>query len=287
MSAPSLRDIEKTLTTLWMDEDARRWFLAGAKPDRMPEVLKGIPPEFFAGINQNGVRLYGELLNYGHHDVMESIYPYCRQLIAAHDDWDETVADYIKEYPPEHYNFNRLCSRFPDYLRSSARGKKYLKRYPFIAELAHYEWIELEKMEQDVVITQFDHPGLSTPEQFAKLAPVVNPSLTIQRYSYAIPEIVEILEGGGKLARKIPSEPTILAIYRNPKTHRCHFVELGEASAQMLERASQSPISYQDLIPLVVSLAKNANPQKVVVDFLDSIEELQELTVLVGSKDVG
>lgn len=285
MSAPSLRDIEKTLTTLWMDEDARRWFLSGAKPERVPESLQDIPGDFIKTISQDGVRLYGSLLNFGHHDVMESIYPYCQQLLG--DDWEATVDDYIKNFPPDHFNFNRLCSRFPQYFSMTEGGAKFLKRFPFIAELAHYEWIELEKMEEDVIIEVCEHTPLTAPEQFAKLAPVVNSSLTIKRYEYPIPQIVEILEAGGKLARKVPKEETTVAIYRHPKTHRCHFVELGEASVKVLETAREGTVTYNQLIPLVVSLAKNENPQKVVVDFLESIEELQDLAVLVGSKNVG
>lgn len=284
MSGLSLRDIEKTLSTLWMDEDARRWFLSGAKPDRAPASLKDISPELLHSISKDGVRLYGSLLNFGHHDVMESIYPYCKQLIG--DQWEETVDDYLKEFPPNHHNFNRLCARFPQYFQDSARGRKYAQKMPFIQELAHYEWIELEKMEEDVQIQVFDHDALSSPDQFAKLAPVVNPSLTVKRYQYPIPEIVEILEAGGKLARKVGREETIVAIYRHPHSHACRFVELGEASAAVLEKASQSTVSYQELIPLVVSIAKSADVQKVVVDFLDSIEELQEQMVLVGSKVV-
>jgi hypothetical protein len=285
MSAPSLRDIENTLTTLWMDEEARCWFLSGAKLQTVPAALKDIPLDFIKTISQDGVRLYGSLLNFGHHDVMESIYPYCKQLLA--DDWEETVDDYLKVFPPDHFNFNRLCSRFSRYFDESERGRQHRKKFPFIAELAHYEWIELEKMEEDVLIEEFSQESLVSPESFAKLAPAVNPSLTIARYKYPLTQIVEILEAGGKLSRKISQEETIVAIYRNPETHRCHFVELGEATAQMLEKAVKSTVSYQDLIPLVVSLAKDTDPQKVVVTFLDSIEELQELKVLVGSKKVG
>ncbi len=284
MSAPSLRDIERTLSTLWMDDEARRWFLSGAKPDRAPASLKDISPELLQSISKDGVRLYGSLLNFGHHDVMASIYPYCQQLIGHQ--WEETVDDYLKHFPPNHHNFNRLCARFPQYFQETERGQRYLKKLPFIAELAHYEWIELEKMEEDVLINVAEHQTLSSPEQFPKLAPIVNPSLTIRRYQYPIPEIVEILEAGGKLARKIAQEETIVAIYRHPNTHSCRFVELGEASAALIERASQGTVSYQELIPIVVSVSKQANVQKVVIDFLDSIEELQEQMVFVGSKVV-
>lgn len=285
MSAPSLRDIEKTLTTLWLDEDARRWFLTGAKEKNIPASLKDVPLDFIKTISQDGVRLYGSLLNFGHHDVMESIYPYCKQLLD--DDWENTVDDYLKVFPPDHFNFNRLCSRFSRYLSETEGGSRHLKKFPFIAELAHYEWIELEKMEEDVIIEEFPQQSLDSPETFSKLAPAVNPSLSIVRYEFPLTQIVEVLEAGGRLAKKVSKEETIVAIYRHPETHRCHFVEVGEATAQVLEKASKEKVSYQDLIPLVVSLAKNKDPHKVVVDFLDSIDELQELKVLVGSKNVG
>lgn len=275
---PSLREIEKTLATLWLDGEAREWLLSKrTKP--MPATLKDAPEEVLRAVDRKGVALYGKLIHFGHHDVMESIYPYCSKLLGKK--WSSIVDDYLLKFPPEHHNFNRLCYRFSEYL--NVFGAQHLEKYPFLVELADYEWIELEKIEEETEILQFEHEPLSNPEQIAALHPVVNPTLTVRHYQFDILDIADDVENDRKLSKKIKPDPIDVAIYRHPLSHRCRFLEIGSATAQILEMA-RSPITYQALIPIVVSLTPELSAQESVAQFLEMVEELQELKVFVGSK---
>jgi hypothetical protein len=274
---PSLHEIEKTVATLWLNKEARDWLLSNRKKP-MPDCLNDAPLEVLQSVDRKGVSLYGGLINYGHHDVMESIYPYCCQLLGTK--WSSVVDDYLLRFPPDHHNFNRLCCKLSEYLE--LYGSAYLKRYPFLIELADYEWIELEKLEQDTDIPVYAHEPLSTPEQIATLHPVRNPTLTIRDYRYNVIEISEILDEDEKLPRTVKPERTLVAIYRHPSSHRCRFYEVGDATAQILD-LMQNKITYQSLIPIVVSLTPELAPQEAVSQFLDLIEELQEMGILVGS----
>ena len=279
---PSLRDIEKTVSTLWMNRQARNWLLSGGKGQRPPN-LQDAPLELLSAVDKDGVRLYGNLMNYGHHDVMESIYPFCSKILGRA--WSNTVDDYLEKLPPDHYNFNRLCYRLSEYF--TEYGDKLMEKHPYLAELADYEWIELEKIEQDVDIKVYPAPPLTTPEQIAALAPVVNPTVTVRKYEYNIPEIAEKVESGAKLPTKIKKETTYVAILRHGETHRCRFVEIGPAAAHIIELAASQTLSYQSLIPVVVSMTPNVDPQKSVSDFLQLIEDFQEMHVFVGSIQAG
>src|SRR3990167_6997962 len=143
----SLRDIEKTVTRIWLNQDARDWLSAGSGAPP-PDCLKDADPAILEQIDQKGSNLYATLMRAGHHDVMESIYPYCSKLFK--DQFESIINDYLTKFPSDHYNFNRLCSRFSEYL--TTYGGTWLERYPYIAELADYEWLELEKIEQAVRI---------------------------------------------------------------------------------------------------------------------------------------
>ncbi len=68
MSAPSLREIEQSLSSLWLKESCRESFIKGSN--------SAVPPSIAAGIDQSGVELYATLLQYGQQDLMLSIYPY-------------------------------------------------------------------------------------------------------------------------------------------------------------------------------------------------------------------
>src|SRR5277367_133169 len=135
MPQSSLREIEQTLTTLWMNRDARARFLAGKNASISPDLAKQI--------DRGGVELYAGLLNYGHHDVMNSIYPLSAKLLGKN--WPAIVDDYLETFPPHHFNLNRTAKQFPGYAEQSL--SEFTERFPFLPELADYEWVEMELLE--------------------------------------------------------------------------------------------------------------------------------------------
>lgn len=280
---PSLREIEKTLTTLWTNGEARRWLLAGAPSDQAPQAVAELSSEMLPQLDQRGVELYGKLIEYGHHDVMESIYPHCAFLLA--DQWQSVMEDYFLKFPPAHYNLNRICQPFPAYV--TEYGGKYLKRYPFLAELADYEWIELEKMEESREVKRFGGEAINGLEQIVGSSPVVNPTLTLRRYEYPLLEIVEKLEEGLRLPAKIKKSVTFVAVFREPDSHGAEFMELGETVVKLLEKTLSEKVSYQDLLLQFLADNPQASPEAGIIEFLEIIEELQSSCLLVGSQRLG
>jgi Putative DNA-binding domain len=279
---PSLREIQQTISTLWLDKEARIWLVKRRGP--RPQSLQGASDEILKNADHAGLQLYSELLNFGHQDVMASVYPYCSKLLGKK--WEETVEDYLRKLPPDHYNFNRLCSRFSQYLTEF--GGEWLKRWPFLAELADYEWIELEKLEQDVRIEALPHQPLTDLAQVMSLKPVLNPSVTVRHYSYDILAIADNLEEGKRISKVAPIS-SFVAAYRHPQTQRCCFAELGAAAAKAVEESSSSSgngLSYQQLIPLTFAIMGEADPQSAMMQFLEMVEELQEMRIFVGSQPV-
>ncbi len=282
MSA-SLRKIEKAMVTLWMNRRAREKFLHGSGGKKSAKTaIDTLPSELRNDIDKRGVSLYANLLNFGHHDVMESIYPGCAKILG--EKWERAVGDYLERFPPNHYNFNRTAERFAEFLEK--HGDRYLKKYPYLAELADYEWLELEILEKDVEVTVSPHQTLTQPEQFASLAPVVNPSLVVRHYRYPITDIVDHLHDDCCLPSAVEPEATSVAVYRHPDTHLCKFLRLGALAARVVEVSAESRQSYSALVALVVSLSGGRDPQQSVVEFLELIDKIQSLYLLVGSEAV-
>ena len=90
-----------------------------------------------------GVAVYSRLIEIGRVDLLASIYPLIETLLAKN--FRELALDYFEARPAPHFNLNRAAQGFADYLRQDRA--ELLKRYPFLAELADYEWIELEALE--------------------------------------------------------------------------------------------------------------------------------------------
>lgn len=282
MAAPSLREIEKALYSLWTDRKARDIAFPAAgssKKKAASSLAESISGELLAQIDRRGVSIYADLLNIGHQDLMENVFPGCARLIG--DKWSDEVDNYFVKFPPDHFNFNRAAERFSEYL--SKFGDRYVRKYPFIVELADYEWLELELLENPGRVEKFPHEQLVSPEQFESLRPVVNPVLAIRRYKYPVTGIVEHLEGDCCLPRDVAPKPCCVVVYRDPVTHDCRFLEVGEITARVVEAALESPTSYKDLIALVVSTSGGMDAQQCVLEFLQMVETLQEVNLFVGS----
>jgi hypothetical protein len=280
MPTHSLHEIEKTMRMLWMDRKERESFLDGQTGKKKTgSRVNEVNPELLSEIDKDGVKLYAGLLNYGHQDVMLSIYPGCAKLIG--EKWEDVVDNYLEKYPPEHFNLNRTARRFPQYLEKY--GERYLKRFPYIAELADYEWIELELMESDQSIEVSEFMPLTLPEHFEQLAPVVNQVLLLREYKYPITSVVDHLEDDCCLPRDVEPKNTFVAVYRDPETNFCRFLEVGESAARIIKTAQDGRVCYRDLLGLAVSMSAAGDPQQAVVEFLELVEKLQSVSLFVGS----
>ncbi len=269
LAPPSLHEVEQTLSTLWLREAVRKSFSRGDS---------GISPQIAKDIDKSGVELYATLIDYGQQDLMASVYPYCAKILKTK--WEPTVREYFLTYPANHFNLNRAAQRFPIYLKNE--GKQFLRKYPFLAELAEYEWLELELLEVDKEVTPQPILVLSKPEQFIHFAPLLNPALLLRQYQYPISEIIEKIDKKKSISSIAPHTSRV-AIYRHPVTNHCKYLDVGEIAFEVIQASSDVPHSYADLISLAVTRAGNPDPQKTVVEFLDLVEKLQELQVFIGS----
>jgi hypothetical protein len=272
LAPPSLHEIEQTLSSLWLKESVRKNFLKGAGE---------IPPQLASNIDQSGVELYATLIDYGQQDLMASIYPYCAKILKKK--WEPTVREYFLACPANHYNLNRAAQKFPAYLQNE--GAQFLTKNPFIAELADYEWMEMELLEVDEDVQPQPNLVLSKPEHFIQFAPLINPVLLLRQYEFPISEIVEKLDNK-KSVSAIKPHASRVAVYRHPITNHCKYLDIGEVAFEVIQASKDVPHSYADLISLAVSRDANPDPQKTVVEFLDLVEKLQEIQVFIGSTKI-
>lgn len=273
MTTASLKDIENSLKVLWTNRQSREEFSRGLVPE-------GVHPEIASEIDIKGVNLYSSLIRTGQNDLMQSVYPICAHLIGK--GFNDVVARYYEVYPPVHHNFNRAAERFSIYLNE--HGDRYLRKYAFIPELADYEWLELETMENPKEVTALEQVELNDPSVFDQYGPVVNPSCAIRKYQYPITKIVEWVQEGARLPRRVKKDPVIMAVYRAKESDKCKFLELTNLSCALVEEASENKVSYSDLIKLAVTESKSKDPQKTVIEFLQLVEKLNELELFVGSR---
>ena len=277
MDAPSLRDIEHALTLLWTRRDKRELFFSG-ESDIHPSLIKHI--------DHRGVKLYSSLINLGRLDLMASIYPLCKKVLGKH--FSTLVHDYYEAMPPDHFNLNQSARKFSPFLESYA--EPHLRRHPFLAELADYEWIELAILEADVLVDLSSEVGKQSVLQsnsceeldlkaFAASVPRLNPTVITRSYKYPISEIANLLEEGAKLPRRQKAQASWLLAYR-AADHSCHYLDVSELTCEIVEAMSaKSDLSYGELIAMACS--HSSNVEETVADFLSMVEEFKSSGVIL------
>lgn len=271
----SLRQIQSTLQTLWLDSVACEDYFRLVPTTSLSDSSTTI---FSAEIDRRGVELYGRLLRYGWHDVMSSIYPLCEKLLG--DEWQGIVDNYLKTCPPSHFNLNRLGQKFSCYL--ILHEDKLMERLPFVAQLANYEWLELEVLEHPAVVARAPSEALSSIEQFESFGPIVNPTLCTRRYDYAVPEIAGLIECGICVGPASKARETFVIGFRADQSNNCRILEMSELAMAVLEAALEQEYTYKSLAMIAIDSSEGLAPQDAALEFISLIEKLQNINVLVG-----
>lgn len=275
----SLREIQEAFSFLWLTRQGKQ-YLQKLEQNESCSELHNLPgAAVIKDTDIAGISLYGRLIYFGHMDVMTSIYPCCAKLL--HTKWTDLVFDYLEAFPPQHYNLNQLAKNLATYLTDKKTA--YMQEYPYLAELADYEWLELEKIEEETTCLPADFVKLDSAEAFLTYAPFLNPTLTLRRYAYPIPEIVSYLESVEMADRFFQPEKTAVVIYRHHETHHSIIEEIDLISAQLVEALAAAPTSYAELLKLVLAARTGDNYQEVTLDFMELLEEFQHCGIFIGS----
>ena len=200
MIAPSLRDSQ----------------LAMARYLRDPETVPAPP-----GVEQRRLKVYEDLVYNNIEGFISGGFPVLRSL---YDDagWRELVRSFIGRHRCHSPYFLEISREFLEYLAQEHRMRECDP--PFIAELAHYEWVELAL---DVSVETL--PPEPAPEGDPLAAvPALSPLAWLLSYHYPVHRI-----GPGFQPRE-PGEPVFLLVYRD-REERVRFVELNAPTARLLE----------------------------------------------------
>lgn len=246
-------------------------------------------------INRSGVNLYASLIEIGRLDLMASVYPCIKALLGKK--FRDLVLAYYETLPPDHYNLNRSANRFAGYLEQYE--STLVSRHPFIVELAHFEWIELEVMEAEsanLIALGSAHaskrgrgvkPNAETnleseAQDFVSTSPRLADVVVLHKYQYPVMTISKTLLDGEKLPRRVKKETTNMAIYRDNKSHQCRFLELGAMAFEALHMVQAQPgITYGELLKSVCQSSSDS-PAETVEAFLELLEELKACNLIVN-----
>ncbi|MDD2722518.1 MAG: putative DNA-binding domain-containing protein [Methylovulum sp.] len=209
------------------------------------------------------IDMYRELLFNNIDNFLGSNFPVLRQLL---DDgqWYAMARDFYARHTCTSPYFSEIPEEFIAYLQTE---RKNADDFPFMLELAHYEWVEMA-----VAIAKEEPLDTSSPQQVLgghtlALSPLAWPLA----YQYPVHKIAPNF-----LPTEAPAQPTFLIVYRN-RQDEVHFLEITPITYRLLELLQdETPATAMDCLKQIVAEMQHPQPELVINGGLQILQDLVE-----------
>lgn len=225
------------------------------------------------GIEARRMQIYTELFYNNVEDFMSSSYPVLR---AIHDDesWHRLIRDYFQHHRARTPLFPEMPREFLTYLQQEREVAE--TDYPFMLELAHYEWTELalslSEQEPDRSIIQGDGDLLTG-------MPVLSPLAWPLSYQWPVHNI-----GPEYLPMEQPDSLTYLLLYRD-SDDEVHFMELNPVTARLLKLLQEQGLATAAaMLQQIAAELNHPDPKAVIEGGKTILQDLLQRNVILGIK---
>lgn len=225
-------------------------------------------------IEARRMKIYNELLFNNVEDFMSHGFPVLRE-ITAEDKWSRMIRDYFEHHKATTPLFPEMTREFLKYLENERESEQ--DDYPFMLELAHYEWVELALSitDQDIDMTGIDPDG-----DLLEGTPVLSPLAWPLSYQFAVHRI-----GPDYLPDKPEAQPTYLVVYRD-REDDVHFLELNPVTAHLLQLMQEQPqLTSKQMLTDIATQLNHPNPDVVIQGGLQILHDLKTRDVILGVND--
>ena len=225
-----------------------------------------------AGIEDRRMAIYRDLFFNNLRNLLGSTFPVLKKL-SGKDRWGKLIREFMAEHQAQTPYFLEIPKEFLDFLEHEHKPAE--DDFPFLLELAHYEWVEL------ALSVSTDSDDLSSVDQDGDLlegAPVMSALAWPLAYRYPVHRISETFQ---------PTEPgeqaNYLAIYRDAQGE-ISFMELNAVTAGLLDKISKNE-QQKSGRELLIELSDEINfdPDALVEHGVRALAELRAANILLGT----
>ncbi len=213
------------------------------------------------------IDMYRELLFNNINNFLASNFPVLRQII---DDaqWEALARDFFARHACSSPYFSEIPEEFLAYLQNE-RGSA--DDFPFMLELAHYEWVEMAVAIAKEVTPAIHLPPDSLAGHRISLSPVAWPLA----YQYPVHKIAPSF-----LPTEPPAQPTFLIVYRNPEDE-VQFLEITPMTYRLLEilQGNGQPLAT-DCLQQIATEMQHPQPEMIVTGGLQILKGLAEKAII-------
>lgn len=227
------------------------------------------------GVEDRRLEIYRNLLYNNVEGFMSNAFPVLRKL-TDNKRWHAMIRDYFSRHHARTPLFPKMPQEFLHYLETERRVPD---DPPFMLELARYEWLEAEVMND---CREIDPSSVDAGLELLTARPVANPVMRPDVYTFPVHRI-----GPDYQPEQAPAEPTYLVVYRR-RNDEVSFMELNAVSARLLQLIIENEThSGHALLRQIAEELAHPDPQLVITNGEQILKTLQERELILGAAAVG
>lgn len=216
------------------------------------------------------LKIYQELFYNNIKGFIDSGFPVLRSIYAD-DQWHVLIREFMVDYRCETPYFLEISQEFIVFLQQ--RGIK-KGEYPFLIELAHYEWVELALDTDEIDLSTIPYQA----GDLLRSLPVVSPLAWPLCYQFPVHRI-----SSEYLPEAPLPDPTYLLVYRN-RDLQVKFMESNAVTFRLLELLAQEDIhSGEDALKALATEMGHTDTTVLMESGLQILQQLEAVGVILGA----
>ena len=224
-------------------------------------------------IEDRRMAIYRDLLYRSVESFLANSFPVLRRVLKD-DEWHSLMREYFKNHQARTPLFPKMPQEFLQYLQDNEETAEGL--YPFLLELAHYEWVELAL---SIDAREIRDDGIDAAGDLMSGAPVLNELSWSLAYRYPVHRI-----GPDYLPVENPGQPTCLFVYRD-RQDNVRFVELNPLAARLVDCLKENPErkSGRDILVGIADEIAHTEPEVIINGGQTVLEDMRTREVILGT----
>ncbi len=211
----------------------------------------------------NRMQMYRELFFNNVESFLSSNFPVLRKILND-TQWHQLAQDFFANHPCTSPYFSEIPEEFISYLQNERIAST--GDYPFMLELAHYEWVEMALSIAQESLTKSNAQQITDVEQTISLSPLA----WILAYQFPVHKISPDF-----LPLQPPDQPSYLMVYRDNEDE-VRFIELAPMSFHLLQTLqNQQPTSIAKCLTVALPNNLDESHQNSAIEALQQFIDKQ------------
>ena len=225
-----------------------------------------------AGVEDRRMAIYRELFFNNLFSLLSSTYPVLKKLHST-ERWRALIREFMVKHQSQTPYFLQIPREFLSFLETEHQVSD--DDFPFLHELAHYEWVELAL---SVSEDENDFSRIDPDGNFLDGVPVKSVLAWTLAYQFPVHRISEQYQ-----PQEPGEQPTYLAIFRKADDE-LGFMELNPVTARLLEliENNEGQASGRSLLLQLADEMNYADPEVLVTHGAEAMQQMRQSDILLG-----